>query len=296
MITPPACLHFNLAAFARCASLAGLIAISALLLTVSNPASAQNNPVVAKVDGVEIKQSDLDAAEAEIGQQAAVMPAEAKKTYLINYVADLILLPKAAEKKKLGDTEEFKKKLALARNRLLIEALLTQEGKAAVNEAAMRKVYEEAIKQTGEEQEVHARHILVETEDEAKKILADLKKGGDFAAIAKEKSKDPGAAAQGGDLGYFTKDQMVPDFAEVAFKTEKGQLSDPVKTQFGWHIIKVEDKRTKPAPSFEQVKPQIEAYIQQKAQAEMVQKLRSEAKIEIIGKKPDEKPAAPDKK
>ena len=92
------------------------------------------------------------------------------------------------------------------------------------------------------EEEVHARHILVPTEDEAKAILADLKKGADFATLAKEKSKDPGAA-DGGDLGYFTKDQMVPEFSAVAFKLDKGQLSDPVKTQFGWHIIKVEDKR-----------------------------------------------------
>ena len=116
------------------------------------------------------------------------------------------------------------------------------------------------------EEEVHARHILVPTEDEAKAILAQLKGGADFATLAKEKSKDPGAA-DGGDLGYFTKEQMVPEFAEVAFKLDKGQLSDPVKTQFGWHIIKVEDKRIKPTPTFEQVKAQIENYIAHRAQA-----------------------------
>ncbi len=103
----------------------------------------------------------------------------------------------------------------------------------------------------GNEQEVRARHILVPTEDEAKAILAEVKKGTDFAELAKQKSKDPGAAAEGGDLGYFGKDQMVPEFAEVAFKLDKGQVSDPVKTQFGWHIIKVEDKRTKPVPEFD---------------------------------------------
>ena len=129
-----------------------------------------------------------------------------------------------------------------------------------------------------------ARHILVESEDDAKKILADLKKGGDFAAIAKEKSKDPGAS-EGGDLGYFSKDQMVPEFSETAFKLDKGQLSDPVKTQFGWHIIKVEDKRTKPVPEFDKVKDQIETYVSRKAQAELITKLRDTAKVERLDAK-----------
>src|ERR1700739_5083039 len=97
------------------------------------------------------------------------------------------------------------------------------------------------------QEEVHARHILVEGEDEAKAIIEQLKGGADFAKLAKEKSKDPGAA-EGGDLGYFTKDQMVPEFAEVAFKLDKGQVSEPVKTQFGWHIIKVEARRSAPPP------------------------------------------------
>ena len=174
-----------------------------------------------------------------------------------------------------------------------MEGLLTAEAKAAVTDDAMKKVYAEATKQMGEEQEVHARHILVETEDEAKAVLADLKKGGDFAAIAKEKSKDPGSKESGGDLGYFTKDQMVPEFAEVAFKLDKGQLSDPVKTQFGWHVIKVEDKRNQPVPEFDKVKEQIETYVVRKAQADLVTKLRGEAKIEKIPAKADAAPAAP---
>jgi peptidyl-prolyl cis-trans isomerase C len=145
------------------------------------------------------------------------------------------------------------------------------------------------------EEEVSARHILVETEDQAKTVLADLKKGGDFAAIAKERSKDPGSKEKGGDLGFFSKDQMVPEFAEVAYKLDKGQLSDPVKTQFGWHIIKVEDKRKKQLPEFDKVKDQIQTFVQRRAQAELIQKLRADAKIERLDKK-DEKPAAPAKK
>src|SRR5882762_6858603 len=133
----------------------------------------------------------------------------------------------------------------------------------------MKKVYEDASKQISGEEEVHARHILVETEDEAKAVAEELKKGADFAERAKKKSKDPGAS-DGGDLGFFTKDQMVPEFSTVAFALEPGKISDPVKSQFGWHIIKVEEKRSRKAPEFEQVKAQIETYVTRKAQADYV--------------------------
>src|SRR5256886_10106282 len=133
-----------------------------------------------------------------------------------------------------------------------------------------------------------ARHILVDDEDEAKKVLEQLKSGADFAALAKEKSKDPGAA-EGGDLGYFTKDQMVPEFADVAFKTYPGQLSNPVKTQFGWHVIKVEDRRTKQPPEFDKVKDQIEAFLARKAQTDFITKLRQSAKVERLDKPAEQK-------
>jgi peptidyl-prolyl cis-trans isomerase C len=166
---------------------------------------------------------------------------------------------------------------------------------------AMHKVYDEAIKQTPNEQEVHARHILVATEGEAKDIEAQLKNGADFATLAKEKSKDPGAA-EGGDLGYFTKDQMVPEFAEAAFKLDKGQISDPVKTQFGWHIIKVEDKRIKPTPTYDEVKGQLQNYVARRAQADLVDNLRKSATIERLDHPASQanpsalNPAAPAKK
>jgi peptidyl-prolyl cis-trans isomerase C len=261
-------------------------ALGGLLVT---HAFAQSDPVVAKVNGIEIKESDLKAAEEEIGAQLPPMAPEAKQEYLITYLADMILVSKAAEAKKLGDTDDFKRKLANARIKLLMEALLQNEAKTAVTDEAMKKVYAEAIKDIGNEQEVSARHILVETEDEAKKVAADLKAGGDFVAIAKERSKDPGSKDQGGDLGFFGKDQMVPEFAEAAFKLDKGQTSDPVKSQFGWHVIRVDDKRTKQPPTFDQVKSQIESYVQRKAQADLIQKLRAEAKIEKVG---GDKPAA----
>jgi peptidyl-prolyl cis-trans isomerase C len=141
------------------------------------------------------------------------------------------------------------------------------------------------------DEEVRARHILVEKEDDAKTIVADIKKGADFAEVAKKKSIEPGAAESGGDLGYFTKDQMVPEFADAAFKLDKGKVSDPVKSQFGWHVIKVEDKRKKPPPTFEQVQDQLQSFVARKAQTDLVTRLRTAAKIERVGGAPA--PAAP---
>jgi peptidyl-prolyl cis-trans isomerase C len=259
-----------------------------------------SDQVVARVNGVDIHESDITFAEEEIGGNMPSIPPEQKRDYLINYLVDVVVLSQAAEKQKLDDRPNVKHRLAFDRNRLLMEMLLQDAGKSALSDAAEHQVYDDAVKQAKSEQEVHARHILVPTEDEAKAILAQLKGGADFAALAKEKSKDPGAA-EGGDLGYFTKEQMVPEFAEVAFKLDKGQLSDPVKTQFGWHIIKVEDKRVKPTPAFEQVKPQIDNYVAHRAQAELVEKLRKSATVERLDKPaaaadPSLNPAAPAKK
>ena len=210
-----------------------------------------------------------------------------KKENVLAFLIDMKIVAKAAEDKKIAEQADFKKKLDFARNRLLMDNLLAAEGKAALTDEAMKKVYDDAAKQISGEQEVHARHILVQTEDEAKAIKAELDKGGDFAKLAKEKSKDPGAA-DGGDLGFFTKEQMVPEFSKVAFSLEPGKISDPVKTQFGWHIIKVEEKRNRKPPDFAQVKPQIEQYVTRKAQSEFVAKLRETAKVERM-----DKPAAP---
>jgi peptidyl-prolyl cis-trans isomerase C len=262
-------------------------ALTAAALIFAPLAARADDPVVARANGVDIHESDLAFAEEEIGSNMPQMAPEQKRDYLITYLTDVVIVSQAAEKQKLGDRDDVKRRLSFDRNRVLMEAMLTDVAKAALTDDAMHKVYEEAIKQMPSEEEVHARHILVASEDEAKAIEDQLKKGGDFAALAKEKSKDPGAA-DGGDLGYFTKDQMVPEFADAAFKLDKGQISDPVHTQFGWHIIKVEDKRTKPTPTFDQVKAQLANYVEHKAQAEMVDNLRKNATVERL-----DKPAAP---
>jgi peptidyl-prolyl cis-trans isomerase C len=268
----------------------------AAALLAGQPARAQDaNAVIAKVNGAEIRQSDLAIAEEELGPSLQQIDPANRRESLISFLIDMKIVAKAAEDKKLGDNPTFKRRLAFARDRLLMDSILADEGKTAVTDDAMKKVYEEATKQTTGEQEVHARHILVQTEDEAKAIKAELDKGADFAKLAKEKSKDPGAA-DGGDLGFFTKEQMVPEFSAVAFALEPGKISDPVKSQFGWHVIKVEEKRDRNPPEFDQVKGQIQAYVARKAQAEYVTKLRTAAKIERLDKPADPAAAAPDAK
>jgi peptidyl-prolyl cis-trans isomerase C len=265
----------------------------AFALLAGLPVRAQDaNPVLAKVNGAEIRASDVALAEEELGPSLAQMDPATKKENVLSFLIDMKIVSKEAEDKKIADRDDFKTRLAFARNRLLMDNLLAVEGKAATTDENMKKVYEDAAKQISGEQEVHARHILVETEDQAKKIEAELKKGADFAELAKKESKDPGAA-DGGDLGFFTKDQMVPEFSTVAFALEPGKISDPVKTQFGWHVIKVEEKRTRKAPDFEQVKPQIETYVVRKAQADYVAKLRTAAKVERLDK-PEDAAAKPD--
>jgi peptidyl-prolyl cis-trans isomerase C len=286
----------------------GAIAV-ALLFAAPLHAQDAKDTLVAKVNGVEIHQSDLDAIETEAGQIPPMSP-DAKRDYLVGFMTDMILVSKKAQDEKLGDSPEFAKRLQFNRNKLLMSALLDKTGKAALTDEAMHKVYDDAVKQMPTEEEVHARHILIRAaagddkaskaaEDKIKAVIVRLKKGEDFAKVAAEVTEDPSGKANGGDLGFFTKEQMVPEFADVAFSLDKGKISDPVKTQFGWHVIKVDDKRQKAPPSFGEVKPQLEAFVTRKAQAELVTKLRESAKVEkfykVEGAADDAKPAEPKK-
>jgi peptidyl-prolyl cis-trans isomerase C len=252
-------------------------------------AADPTDTVVAKINGVEIRQSDLALAEEDMGQELQQVPPDQRRDQLISYLADIIMVAQVAEQKKLGDNADFKRRLAFLRSKLLMGYGLQDEVKSAVTDEARRQVYDDAVKSMGGQEEVRARHILVETEDEAKAIVDLLKGGADFATLAKEKSKDPGAS-DGGDLGYFVNDQMVKEFADVAFKMYPGQTSNPVKTQFGWHIIKLEDRREKKAPDFDTVKEQVDTFLARKAQTDFVAKLRQSAKIERLDKPAEAKP------
>jgi peptidyl-prolyl cis-trans isomerase C len=246
--------------------------------------------VIARVNGIDIKAGDVTLADEDIGGNLP-MTGEARRDYLTRYLIDMQLIVQSAETKKLGDDEDFKRRLAFARNKLLMERYLQTEGRAAVSDAALHDLYQQVTKEMAGEQEIHARHILVASEDDAKAVFEQLRKGADFATLAKEKSKDP-SSSEGGDLGYFTRDRMVPEFADAAFRLQVGQISDPVKTEFGWHIIKLEDKRTRAIPEFDKVKDQLETMVARKALSEQVAKLRADAKIERLEAPPAVAPGA----
>lgn len=274
---------------------AAMLGAAIATLVLAGPAAAQTPPaptpaeapakldpatVLAKVDGLPITAGDLEVASEDLEQSMASMTEPQRRDYALNYLIDLRLAAKAAEKDKLGEGEAFQKRLGYLKDRALMEELLQKEAKAAVTEDKLRKLYDETAKNLKPEEEVRARHILVKTEDEAKKVEERLAKGEDFAKIAGEVSTDPGSGKQGGDLGFFGRNQMVPAFEEAAFKLEPGKVSEPVKSQFGYHIIKVEEKRTRPVPPFDQVRPQIENYVVRASQQELVMKLRNLGKVE----------------
>ncbi|MWV23768.1 peptidylprolyl isomerase [Methylobacterium sp. 2A] len=245
----------------------------------TSAAPAGPDSVVASVNGKPITQGDLAIAADDPALSLPGVDDAQKKNLLVDYMVDLRVGAQAAEAAKIGDTPDFKRKLAYFRDKLLLDDYLEQEAKRAVTPEAEHAIYDQTVKLMKPEEEVHARHILVDNEADAKKIAARIKGGEDFAKVAAETSKDPGSKAEGGDLGWFTKERMVPDFANAAFAMKAGQVSDPVKTQFGWHVIKVEEKRTKPQPTFDELKDQIDQHLIRKAQQDLILKLRAEAKI-----------------
>jgi peptidyl-prolyl cis-trans isomerase C len=283
--------------------------VLALCLAAPGLATAQTPPAppaqqaapgskpVARVDGAAITEADVALAAEDPALSLPSMSESQKRDLLVGYMVDLKIGARAAEAAKVGDSPEFTRKLGYFRDKLLLDEYLDREVKKAVTPEAARKLYDDTVKDMKPEQEVRARHILVEGEDEAKKVYARVKGGEDFAKVAGEVSKDPGSKTDGGDLGFFTKDRMVAPFAEAAFKLEAGQLSEPVKTQFGWHVIKVEEKRVKPIPPFEEMKEQVDQYLTRKAQQDLVLKLRQNAKIERLDepKAAETKPAEPKK-
>jgi peptidyl-prolyl cis-trans isomerase C len=253
----------------------------ALALVVSGAAIAQGAKVVAKVNGVTITEEDVKLALEELGSTLPQqMDEKQRRDYAIDYLVDLKIVAAAADRENIGETADFKRRMDQTRDRLLMESLLTREGDKGATDEAIRKFYDDTVKTLKPTVEVKARHILVEKEEEAKAAIERIRKGEDFAKLASELSKDPGSGKEGGDLGWFEKERMVPEFGEAAFKLEKGQVSEIVKTQFGFHIIKLDDRREKAPPAFDSVKEQLKRYMVQKSQQDFVLKLREGAKIE----------------
>lgn len=258
-----------------------MLAVAMAAGLAAGPAFAADT-VVANVNGTDIKMSQLAEYGRQMGPQA---PYEAVLEVAINNQ----LVYEQAKKEKMESDPEVKAALKRAEAQLMAQALMQKKVRGAVTEEAIKARYDAAVKNFQPQEEVRARHILVDTEEGAKSIIADLGRGSDFAEMAKARSTDKGSGAMGGDLGYFVKGAMVPEFANAAFAMRPGEVSKvPVKSQFGYHVIKVEDKRMASIPPYDQAKPVIARQIAEDIQEKMVVDLREKAKVKRF--KPDGTP------
>jgi len=249
-------------------------------LLVAPPARAEDDPVVARVNGVELRKSDLETARANLPEQYRQMPLDLLYEPLLDQIINSRLLLDQAVTAKVEDAAEFQRQLAISRDQLAREFVLRTEVDRVITEDVLRQRYDEYLAANSPEQQVRASHILVATEDEAKAIVDELGKGADFAELAKARSTDPSAAQNAGDLGFFSKGDMVPEFSEAAFALEPDQTSGPVQTAFGWHVIRVAERRTAEPPAFDQIAEQLRAEMAGEVIAAYVKTLQGNAVIE----------------
>lgn len=257
-----------------------LLAVSTLALVQILPAKAEDKVVVV-INGHEIKTSEVEIAAEDIALQLGDLPAKLRYPFLIEYLVERHLLAQAAVKQGVADTDEYKQRLAFYQAKALRDAYFNSTIKPSVTEEEVKAAYDKEASKVKVSERVRARHILVQTEKEARDVLARLNKGEKFEDIAKQVSLD-GSKDYGGDLGYFSAEEMVPEFSKAAFSLKVGETSEPVKTDYGWHVIKVEDRKQGGAQPFDQVKAGIKAVLMRKKVQDIVTELRKEAKIEII--------------
>jgi len=244
--------------------------------------SATEDPVVARVNGRDILRSQIVEMQQSLPAQFRDLPLKELFPILLRQLVDTRLVAEAARSARLDQDEQVKKRINTLTDRVLEQAYVEREVKKEVTDERLRSRYQAIAKEFKPTPQVRARHILVASEGAARAVIADLDKGGDFARIARDKSSD-GAAQRGGDLGYFGQGDMVPAFAGAAFKLKPGEYTKaPVQTQFGWHVIRVEDQRTYAGPSFEEAREELHAAATQEAAEKVVETLRGTANIETF--------------
>jgi peptidyl-prolyl cis-trans isomerase C len=256
-----------------------------------------DDPVVARVNGTSLHRSEvingMRGLPPQVQQQ---QPAEKLYAYVLDNLIATTMLSQAAHKAKVQDEPEVKRRLAMLEDQVIAQSYVEKLVEKSATDTALKARYDKFVKEAPPREEVHARHILLANEADAKAVIEELKKGGDFAKLAQEKSTDPAGKTSGGDLGYFTKEEMVPEFADTAFKLKPGEITQaPVHTQFGWHVIKVEDRRAAKPPTFDQLKPQLVRDVGREVFEKKLNELKTAAKIEVFnadGSKPGAPPPA----
>lgn len=274
----------------------GAVVWAALLVAcaVAGPAKAQststptvqipNDPVVAIVDGDSIHLSELISAKGSMQQQQArEAPLEQIYPSLLDQLVERRIVTHAATTARIEDDPEVRMRVARARENVLLEAFMSKRIAVEISDEKLRQRYQRQIAGGGGggEEEVHARHILLVSEADARAVLGEIAKGAEFTELARKRSKGP-SAPRGGDLGFFRRRQMVPEFSEAAFALGAGEVSEPVKTQFGWHVIQVVEKRRAEPPAFEQVVEKLRSEVAREAVLAVVAELRSKADVQLF--------------
>ena len=265
-------------------------AVLAVSIYASAPLSAQSTApaapidlVVATVNGEPIMESDIKAFYKNLPPQFQQVPLEQIRSQLIERLIEQAIVANAARQEGYHKRPDVQRQLATVTQSILNDVYIAEKIKAAVTDAKVKDQYQQSIALESKTEEVRARHILMKTKPEAMAVIADIKGGADFAAVAKAKSTGP-SGRNGGDLGYFGFKQMVPPFSKVAFALKPGEFTtEPVKTQFGWHIIKVEDRRVTGSQNFEQASQKIRQELSQQAYKDTLAGLRAKARIDVMG-------------
>jgi peptidyl-prolyl cis-trans isomerase C len=273
-------------ALAMTAALLGLAPFSlAQETTPENPEAAQNlsgeNQVVAKVNGYEIRTSEVRMAFTDVIGQLPNLPKKLRYPFVVEFLVERHLLAQLANKEGIANTDDYKRRLAAYQAKALRDSYLAQVISPKVKEEEIKAVYDAESKKVEETERVRARHILVASEKEAQSIVERLNKGEKFEDLAKQYSLD-GSKDYGGDLGYFTAPEMVPAFSKAAFELKKDEISKPIKTDFGWHIIKLEDRKKGQAQPYDQVKGAIRNVLVRQKVNETLASLKDVAKVEIL--------------
>lgn len=264
----------------RRAAAAALFAAFATVPLAAQESAPKQDVVVAEVNGEKILMADLMATYRSLPQRLQQVPFEQLYKPLLEHAISIRLLAAEGRKAKLEESEAVKARIKYIETQYVYEAYVEKIVGERATDAKLKEAYEAYVKEYKGEEEVRASHILVKTEQEAKEIITQLDKGADFAKLAKEKSTDPSKEKNSGDLGFFTKEQMVKEFAEAAFALKKGETTKaPVKTQFGWHVIRVTDRRTAAAPAFDEVKDTLKQKLAETIAQEEITKLKGAAKI-----------------
>lgn len=260
-----------------------LAAASLLAVAGAVPAAfAADGDVVAKVGSQSITEGELKLAEADLGEQFGKMPPEQRKLAVLSALIDIKSLAQEAEKAKVGDDPAVKARVAFLRERALHNAYFQKSGVDTITDAELKARYDAEVAKLKPVEEIHARHILVKTKDEALAVIKELDGGADFMTLAASKSSGP-SGPEGGDLGFFGPGQMVPPFEKAAYALPVGTYTkEPVETQFGWHVIQVTEKRPQPQPAFDQVKEQVRQVVMREKYMQIVQKARDELKVEYV--------------